>query len=197
MTLRLERTDRQRQDGSSAPRIMGVERLARPAPRDCPSQDRPWVAVEVALSTNRTWERFRPRPIRRRGPGLPSALAEKDVRPVAVGRVRCSGARPAAVGYRLSRWARLSITLSVVTVGLLLASGALPLGMSSGSSTTVTVTVHPGDTLWSIVGQVAPNSNTGDVVQRVRELNHLDDLGPGAALPVGLDLLVPVTVVSP
>lgn len=101
------------------------------------------------------------------------------------------GSEPEAAGYRLGRWARLSITLTVLLVGLLFATGALPVGSGQDPTAIAHVTVHPGDTLWSIAGAAMPGTDTGAVVERIRDLNGLDALGPGAVLPVGLELAVP------
>ena len=46
------------------------------------------------------------------------------------------------------------------------------------------VTVHDGDTLWSIAGKVAPNHDPRAVVARLLQLNHLrtPTLVPGQVL---------------
>jgi LysM repeat protein len=45
----------------------------------------------------------------------------------------------------------------------------------------VTVTVHPGDTLWSIAATHArPNADVQEVVDRIADVNHLQT---GALLP--------------
>ena len=55
------------------------------------------------------------------------------------------------------------------------------------TSTTV-VTVHSGETLWSVATNEAPSSSPQDVVDRIRELNHIFD----AAIYPGERLIVPV-----
>ncbi|HSF26865.1 MAG TPA: LysM peptidoglycan-binding domain-containing protein [Actinomycetes bacterium] len=48
--------------------------------------------------------------------------------------------------------------------------------------------VQPGQTLWQIAGQVAPDADPRDTVVRLERLNGLD----GALIQVGQRLLVPV-----
>jgi LysM repeat protein len=47
--------------------------------------------------------------------------------------------------------------------------------------------VQPGDTLWSIAGEVAPGRDPRRVVEQIRRSNHLDSvsLTPGQTLKVG------------
>jgi len=86
-------------------------------------------------------------------------------------------------GYRMGRWARLALTLAVlaavavVTVSLITAA---PRAM-------VDVTVGPGDTLWSIATQAAPDRDPRDVIEEIKALNDV----PGTVLPVGVVLRVP------
>lgn len=55
-------------------------------------------------------------------------------------------------------------------------------------STTTVVTVHSGETLWDLATNEAPSSSPQDVVDRIRELNHIFD----AAIYPGERLVVPV-----
>ena len=87
----------------------------------------------------------------------------------------------------MSRWARLTLTLTVlaavavVTVSLVVGSiGSAPRAM-------VDVTVGPGDTLWSIATQAAPDRDPRDVIEEIKALNDV----PGSVLPVGVVLRVP------
>ncbi|MBN9606923.1 MAG: LysM peptidoglycan-binding domain-containing protein [Actinomycetales bacterium] len=50
-----------------------------------------------------------------------------------------------------------------------------------------TVTVHPGDSLWSIAERVAPDADPAEVVADLTRLNNLS----GAALQPGEELAVP------
>ena len=47
-----------------------------------------------------------------------------------------------------------------------------------------TVTVQPGDTLWSIAATRYPDADTRDMVERIRQVNHMDStlLVPGRHL---------------
>jgi LysM repeat protein len=66
--------------------------------------------------------------------------------------------------------------------------------LSAGSAASVpaapvgsTVTVEPGDTLWSIAQRAEPKSDPRLVVDHLRKVNHLDSvvLSPGQTLKVG------------
>jgi LysM repeat protein len=89
-------------------------------------------------------------------------------------------------GYRMGRWARLAITVTVlaavVVVTVSLAAGSAP-------SRLVDVTVGPGDTLWSIASEAAPDRDPRAVIDEIQELNNV----PGTVLPVGVVLRVPVS----
>ncbi|MEU4017206.1 LysM peptidoglycan-binding domain-containing protein [Microbacterium sp. NPDC028030] len=88
--------------------------------------------------------------------------------------------------------------------GVLLALASLPLAAgiafaalsggsaaASGADTAVaaveTVTVMPGDTLWSIATAVAPNSDPRDVIGEISRMNLLRSGG----LQVGQELAIP------
>jgi len=87
-------------------------------------------------------------------------------------------------GYRLGRWARLSLTLTTLATAVLLVVSLLP-----ASSTGVqSVTVQPGDTLWSIASAAAGDSDPRGVVEQIRALNGLT----GGPLVEGMQLRVPL-----
>ncbi len=87
-------------------------------------------------------------------------------------------------GYRMGRWARLSVTASVLVAGLILLVSSL-LG---GSETVLQqFTVSSGDTLWSIAESIAPSADPDAVVQQIIEVNQLASLD----LPIGMVLQVP------
>jgi LysM repeat protein len=97
------------------------------------------------------------------------------------------GARP----LRLTRRGTVAMALAVVLLGSLM---LLVAHLSAGSPAArpaaapgAVVTVQPGDTLWSIAGQVAPGRDPRQVVERLREVNHLSSasLIPGQTLKVG------------
>jgi predicted Zn-dependent protease len=67
-------------------------------------------------------------------------------------------------------------------------SGAVSLaGTQAGRVPVRYVTVAPGETLWSIAGQVAPGADRRDTVHRIVDLNALRD----AQLQVGQRVAVP------
>ena len=84
----------------------------------------------------------------------------------------------------MGRWARLTLTVTVlaaiVVVVVTLTAGSAPQAM-------VDVTVAPGDTLWSIATQAAPDRDPRDVIDDIRRLNDM----PGDVLPIGVVLRVP------
>ncbi|MER6873178.1 LysM peptidoglycan-binding domain-containing protein, partial [Amycolatopsis sp. NPDC000673] len=55
-------------------------------------------------------------------------------------------------------------------------------------SRTASVSVQPGDSLGALAARFAPNADQGAVVERIKELNNLDD----TALLPGMPLTVPV-----
>lgn len=90
---------------------------------------------------------------------------------------------------RLQRWARLTLTLTVVFTAVWLGAQWLGNGSVAPATTSVsTVTVQPGESVWQIATRVAPGADTRQVVQQIRELN---DLGSGSALVPGVQLTVP------
>lgn len=75
-----------------------------------------------------------------------------------------------------------AIAFAVLSGGSALASGEQTTG-----NTFATVTVQPGDTLWSIAGEVAPNADPRDVVAKISQLNLVD----GGVIEVGQHLAIP------
>ncbi|WP_370939083.1 LysM peptidoglycan-binding domain-containing protein [Amycolatopsis sp. cg13] len=68
--------------------------------------------------------------------------------------------------------------------------GVFGSGVSSGPvpSQTASVSVQPGDSLGALAARFAPNADQSAVVERIKELNNLDD----TALLPGMPLTVPV-----
>lgn len=64
---------------------------------------------------------------------------------------------------------------------------ALASAQHTAAGTFSTVTVQPGDTLWSIAGEVAPNDDPRDVVAEISKLNLID----GGVIEVGQHLAIP------
>ncbi|MDQ4214128.1 LysM domain-containing protein [Microbacterium capsulatum] len=80
-----------------------------------------------------------------------------------------------------------AIAFAAMSGGSALASGQVTTG-----STFTTVTVQPGDTLWSIAGEVAPQADPRDVVAEISKLNLID----GGVISVGQHLAVPAQYAS-
>lgn len=91
---------------------------------------------------------------------------------------------------RLTRRGVLASVLGVALAGgLLLLVAHLSAGSSAATpagAPAAVVTVQPGDTLWSIAGQVSPGRDPRRVVEQIRRSNHLDSvsLTPGQTLKV-------------
>ncbi len=88
--------------------------------------------------------------------------------------------------YRMSRRARLAITLTMLAAALIVGIGAL-VGPSATPAVTGTVTVTSGDSLWSIARYIAPESDPRDVIAQIEQLNGLSS----STISVGLVLTVP------
>jgi LysM repeat protein len=89
-----------------------------------------------------------------------------------------------AEGYQMGRWARLTLTVTVLA-----AIVVVVVSLTTGPATPamVDVTVAPGDTLWSIAEQAAPDRDPRDVIEEIRQLNDMQ----GGVLPIGVVLRVP------
>ena len=97
-----------------------------------------------------------------------------------------SAADPDIDGYRLGRWARLALTVTVLAAVVVITVSLV----GSSPQAMVDITVGPGDTLWSIAAATAPDRDPRDVIEEIRALNAVT----GDALPVGIVLRVPSTV---
>jgi hypothetical protein len=100
-------------------------------------------------------------------------------------------ARPA---LRLTRRGQaLGVVVLLVLLGVALIWGAGRSAQADGDATPVApaagalVTVHQGDTLWSIAKGLAPSRDPRAVVLAIRELNDLDS----GAVHVGQQLVLP------
>jgi LysM repeat protein len=134
------------------------------------------------------------------GTGIPARTRSSRAVSSSSSAVRAaSPARPAA-RLRITRRGRAVLAVLIATP---LAFGAVVAGLGQAAaadqagphSTTAVdytyVTVQPGDTLWSIAGDVAPGVDRRVVVDRIVDLNQLGsgDLRAGEriAVPTGLD----------
>jgi LysM repeat protein len=125
---------------------------------------------------------------RRRPAACAVAPAQPAPIPVEVG---IGAARFETHPVRLTRRGVIAVALGVACLGALLLltaylSASQPATGPAMAPGTV-VTVQPGDTLWSIAGQVAPGRDPRRVVEQLRQSNHLDpvSLTPGQTLKVG------------
>jgi len=94
---------------------------------------------------------------------------------------------------RLTARGRLLLGASGLVVALSLFSATTALGQGSNSPSAVsgyyeTITVLPGESLWSIASQVDSTANKADLVAAIIDLNGLT----GSALHTGQQLRVPV-----
>ncbi|MFE6736828.1 LysM peptidoglycan-binding domain-containing protein [Microbacterium sp. NPDC057650] len=102
----------------------------------------------------------------------------------------------AVIGTRLRMTRRGRRVLSAL-VAAPIAFGIAYAGIAGGSALASgehaapvdfeTVLVMPGDTLWSIAGEVAPGTDPRDVIDEISSLNNLH----GGALQVGQVLAIP------
>lgn len=102
---------------------------------------------------------------------------------------------PPVAGLRVTRRGRLFLTLLTVA---LLSLAFVVLGLSRGAAQQAagsrvsppmsTVTVAPGDTLWGIAAELAPETDPRDMVATLRDINGLHT---SASLEAGQELLVP------
>ena len=91
-------------------------------------------------------------------------------------------------GYRIGRWGRLTLTVLALAT-LAMVAARLIAALSAGTAEPVDVTVRPGDSLWSIAAQAAPDRDPRAVIDEIRELNRVT----GDVVRVGEVLRVPVS----
>ncbi len=95
--------------------------------------------------------------------------------------------RPAPV--RLTRRGRVVLALLVVlaaAAGLVATGPVADAASASSGPVTAIVVVQPGDSVWSIARDLDPAADPRAMVERIRELNGLDDavVVPGQALVI-------------
>lgn len=112
-------------------------------------------------------------------PGRRGVPADRTLAPVACGH------RRAPVPMSLMILLGLAVCLAVVGLGVLANLGA---GSPSVPARTGVVRVQPGESLLELAERVAPRSDSGAVVERIRELNGL----AGSAVRAGQPLTVPM-----
>ena len=99
---------------------------------------------------------------------------------------------------RLNRRGRLARTLVVLSLAIVVASVAggeaganTSAGDSSEAATSarfITVTVAPGDTLWSLAGQLSDSGSTQALVSEIIEINSLSS----ADVSTGQEIRIPL-----
>lgn len=109
--------------------------------------------------------------------------------PVFAPRVAATRLRLTVRGRRVL--AALAAVPAVVALSIAIVSGGGALASGEGSAPAGTfeqVTVVPGDTLWSIAEQIAPQADPRDVVGELMRLNAL----PSGELIAGQSIAVPL-----
>lgn len=102
-------------------------------------------------------------------------------------------ARPATRLRLTARGRRAVLAIAAVPLAVGIGLAALSGGSAIASNTAVstasfeTVTVMPGDTLWSIAESIAPAADPRDVIGDITRLNLLQ----GGALQIGQELSIP------
>lgn len=101
-------------------------------------------------------------------------------------------ARPAAP-LRLTGRGRVlivAVALAVITaLVVVFGSAVVATNTASEPGIVTTVTVQPGQTLWSIAAEARPDADIRSTVDEIIRLNALE---AGATLPIGSTLAVPV-----
>jgi hypothetical protein len=95
-----------------------------------------------------------------------------------------------------TRWpwlAGLAVAACLAITGLGLLAGGL--ATAEVPAQTAVVSVAPGETLSDLAARFAPGSDTGAVVERIKQLNLLEDttLVPGIPLTVPVEAGLPLT----
>jgi len=112
---------------------------------------------------------------------------------IAIGTAAVLPARPATRLRMTVRGRRALLAVASIPLAAGIAFGVLSGGSAIASNertlptTFETITVVPGDSLWSIASKVAPNVDPREVIDEITDLNMLD----GATLQVGDELAIP------
>lgn len=102
-------------------------------------------------------------------------------------------ARPTTRLRLTARGRRVVLALAALPLAAGIAFGALSGGSAMASNDAIatasfeTVTVMPGDTLWSIAESIAPTADPREVIGEITRLNVLR----GGALQIGEELAIP------
>lgn len=112
---------------------------------------------------------------------------------IAIADIQRTSAPAVRTRLRLTRRGRFVITtlaaipLLIVVALAVLNGGQASAGNTSGTTHFDTVTIQPGETLWQLAEETAPNSDPRDFVQDVVSLNALDS----SALQAGEQIAIP------
>ncbi len=88
------------------------------------------------------------------------------------------------------RIAVVAMALAVIgTLAIVFGSAVVATAEAPAPGAVSTVTVQPGQTLWSIAAEARPDVDIRTTVDQIIRLNALED---GASLPIGATLAVPV-----
>lgn len=117
-----------------------------------------------------------------------------DLRRPAVSRTTyVSAAAQPAAPLRLTGRGRaviVAMALAVITtLAIVFGSAVAATDSASEPGIVTTITVQPGQTLWSIAAEARPDADIRSTVDEIVKLNALED---GASLPIGSTLAVPV-----
>ncbi|MBA4609410.1 LysM peptidoglycan-binding domain-containing protein [Aeromicrobium sp. Marseille-Q0843] len=124
-----------------------------------------------------------------------TAFAPLDLarRPVVTRTTYASATAAPSAPVRLTgrgRVAIVAVALAIITtLVIVFGSAVVATGSASDPGIVTTVTVQPGQTLWSIAAEARPNADIRATVDEIVKLNALED---GAPLPIGSTLAVPV-----
>lgn len=117
---------------------------------------------------------------------------------IAIADTQRSTAPAVRTRLRLTRRGRFVITtLAAIPLLLVVALGVLNGGQASAGNAAAdvhfdTVTIQPGETLWQLAEETAPNADPRDFVQDVISLNALD----GSGLQAGEQISIPAKYTS-
>lgn len=112
---------------------------------------------------------------------------------IAFGTAAVLPARPATRLRVTARGRRVLLALASmplaagIALGVLSGGNALASNEAVSTATFETITVVPGDSLWSIASKVAPNEDPRGVMNEISDLNMLE----GSTLQVGDELAIP------
>jgi LysM repeat protein len=105
-----------------------------------------------------------------------------------------SAATVSAAPLRLTGRGRVAIVAAALVVisALVIVFGSAVVATDTAAEPGIvtTVTVQPGQTLWSIAAEARPDADIRSTVDEIIKLNALEN---GASLPIGTTLAVPVT----